>query len=157
MLIRIAQIVAERATCGRKSVGAVIAREGRILSTGYNGPAAGMPHCSSDTCTFTQPCVRSIHAEANAIAFAAKNGVSLEGSTLYLTLSPCVSCAQLIANSGIERVVFEHRYRDTAGFLWLIKNSKVAVFQRWDEKTCPIIRISGPNINENWLRVDQVE
>jgi len=116
MLIRIAQIVAERATCDRKSVGAVIAREGRILSTGYNGPASGMPHCSSDT-----------HAEANAIAFAAKNGVSLEGSTLYLTLSPCVSCAQLIANSGIDRVVYLEKYRVPDGVIWLDEFSQVEV------------------------------
>lgn len=127
MLIRIAQIVAERATCDRKSVGAVIAREGRILSTGYNGPSAGMPHCSSTSCDLSQSCVRSIHAEANAIAFAAKNGVSLEGSTLYLTLSPCVSCAQLIANSGIDRVVYLEKYRVPDGVIWLDEFSQVEV------------------------------
>lgn len=121
MLTEVAQIVAKRATCMRHSVGAVIAREGRILVTGYNGPPAGQKHCNFEVCDVSKSCTRSTHAEANAIAFAAKYGIALEGADLYLTLSPCVTCAKLIASSGISRVHIQEMYRDTAGLYELVE------------------------------------
>lgn len=115
MLIDIAFIVSRRSTCARSQVGAVIADEGRIVSTGYAGAPAGMPHCSSGVCDLSQPCTRTVHAEANAIAWAARSGIIIEGCALYCTLSPCLDCAKLIINSGIKRVVYGQAYRKTDG------------------------------------------
>lgn len=113
LLGNIAKLVAKRSTCQRASVGAVLARDGRIISMGYNGAPAGVRHCehSADD---TEPCLRTVHAEANAIAFAAKNGVETDGAELYCTHSPCNDCAKLIINAGIARVVYWERYRDPA-------------------------------------------
>ena len=122
MLIQVAQIVAKRATCGRRQVGAVIAREGRILVTGYNGPPPNAAHCDPTICDLSRACTRSTHAEANAIAFAAREGIRLEDSTLYLTLTPCLSCSQLVVASGISRVICLEPYRDEAGLLWLTRH-----------------------------------
>ena len=112
LLIRVASLIAERSTCFRSRVGAVIAQEGRIISTGYNGTPSGLPHCSPNDCGPDTPCTKTVHAEANAIAFAARYGIATEGATLYTQLSPCNDCAKLIINSGIERVVFQDYYRD---------------------------------------------
>lgn len=111
-LLDVARIIATRGTCSRAKVGAVVAKEGRILVTGYNGAPAGMPHCIHDT---DEACTVAVHAEANAVAYAARYGMSLENSDLYTTLSPCLACAQLIINSGITRVIYSSSYRDTIG------------------------------------------
>lgn len=108
----IAGIVSQRSTCGRKAVGAVLALEGRPLSVGYAGPPSGAPHCNSLVCPdLSVPCVRTIHAEMNAIAFAARKGIAIEGAELYVTLSPCLACAKVIVNSGIKRVYYRELYR----------------------------------------------
>ena len=112
LLGNIAQLVARRSTCLRLSVGAVLAQEGRIVSMGYNGAPAGMPHCEPETCGPDDVCIRTVHAEANTIAFAAKNGIKTQGTTLYTTHSPCMNCAKLIINSGIRRVMFWEEFRD---------------------------------------------
>lgn len=114
MLMQMAKLAAQRGTCRRRSVGAVIARDGRVLSIGYVGAPAGFPHCTPDICGPDKPCERTIHAEANAIAFAAKEGIRLEDSTLYTTASPCLHCAKLIINSGITTVWYDEEYRDVA-------------------------------------------
>lgn len=108
-----AALVAERGTCNRAKVGVVIARDGRILSTGYNGAPSGMPHCHHSL--NSDPCTTAVHAEANAIAFAARHGVALEGAELHTTLTPCQPCAQLIINAGIVRVISFQPYRDQSG------------------------------------------
>lgn len=109
----IAQVVASRATCDRKHIGAVIVRDRVILSTGYNGSIAGTPHCDEvGHMMENDHCVRTIHAEANAIIQAARNGVMLEGSTIYTTASPCWSCFKLVSNSGIKKICFGEFYRD---------------------------------------------
>jgi dCMP deaminase len=126
MLLRVAQVIATRATCSRLSVGAVLATEGRILSTGYNGAPAGMDHCLH---TNSEPCKTAVHAEANAIAFAAKHGVSTRGSTLYTTHSPCLTCSHLIINAGVVRVVYETVYRDP-GPLKLLESVGVLVVSK---------------------------
>lgn len=109
----IAQVVATRSTCHRKYVGAVIVRNRTILSTGYNGSIRGMPHCT-DVGHMMEAghCVATIHAEANAIIQAARNGVMIEGATLYVTASPCWSCFKQSANAGIVRICYGAFYRD---------------------------------------------
>ena len=109
----IAQVVATRSTCPRKFVGAVLVRNRTILSTGYNGSIRGMPHCSDVGHMMEDGhCVATIHAEANAIIQAARNGVMIEGATCYVTASPCWNCFKQIANSGIRRIVYGEFYRD---------------------------------------------
>ena len=109
----IAAQVATRSTCDRKHVGAVIVRDKMILATGYNGSLRGIEHCD-DVGHLMQDghCVRTVHAEANAIVQAARNGVRTEGASIYVTASPCFSCFKLIANASIERIVFGEFYRD---------------------------------------------
>jgi dCMP deaminase len=115
--MNIATEVATRSTCDRKFVGAVIVRDKTILSTGYNGSIRGLPHCS-DVGHMMEGghCVATIHAEANAIIQAAKNGVNIDGATIYTTASPCWSCFKLIANSGLRRICFGEFYRDERCF-----------------------------------------
>jgi len=109
----IARQVATRATCDRKHVGAVVVRDRTILSTGYNGSIRGMPHCDEVGHMMENGhCVATVHAEANAILQAAKNGVRIDGATLYTTASPCWPCFKLIANSGCVRIVYGEFYRD---------------------------------------------
>jgi dCMP deaminase len=111
-LMEVAELYARRSTCSRAHVGAVIAHEGRILSTGYNGSPAGMPHCDhSDGSRDSEGCRTAVHAEANSIAFAAKHGIRILDSELYTTFSPCLACAQLIVNAGIIAVYIRNEYR----------------------------------------------
>lgn len=126
-LMRIALLTAERSTCSRAQVGAIVVNEGRIISTGYNGAPSGMDHCEHEvTGDYEEPsvgqgCQVSVHAEANAIAAAARLGIATQDSWMYTTLSPCYTCAQLIINAGIKEVVFFKSYRDQAGWRLLQK------------------------------------
>lgn len=115
MLMAIAGITALRSTCLRLQVGAIASRDGRLLGSGYNGAPSGLPHCNEHTCNEHNPCVNTVHAEQGLISFAARHGVRLEGSTLYVTHCPCQACAGLILNTGIVRVVYAHPYRITTG------------------------------------------
>lgn len=109
----IAHVVAARSTCDRKHVGAVIVRDRTILSTGYNGSIRGMPHCDDEGHMMEAGhCVATIHAEANAIIQAARNGVRIEGASIYITASPCWSCFKMIANAGIAEIYYNEFYRD---------------------------------------------
>ena len=111
--MEIARVVASRATCDRKHVGAVIVRDRVILSTGYNGSVKGMAHCSDVGHMMEDGhCVRTVHSEANAIIQAAKNGVAIDGGTIYCTASPCWPCFKLIANAGLKKIIFGEMYRD---------------------------------------------
>jgi dCMP deaminase len=112
MLMEIAGVVAKRSTCNRLAVGAVISRDARVLSMGYNGPAASLPHCEHIN---GQPCDAAVHAEANAVAFAARNGIATNETILYVTHSPCLKCSQLIVNAGIHVCVYQNAYRVTDG------------------------------------------
>jgi dCMP deaminase len=142
ILMETAQVIAKRSTCSRLHVGAVIARDGRILTTGYNGAPAGMPHCDhtcdcltyevtssaggvvraihAATCASVRSCVISVHAEANAVAFAAKYPLSTEGAELFTTHTPCLACAQLLINCGLVRVTYGEPFRDTTGLELLV-------------------------------------
>ena len=111
--MNIAQVVASRSTCPRKYVGAVVVRNRTILSTGYNGSIRGMPHCSDvGHMMESGHCVATIHAEANAIIQAAKNGVLIDGATMYVTASPCWNCFKQCANAGLVRICYGEFYRD---------------------------------------------
>jgi dCMP deaminase len=119
--LKIAHLVAERSTCLKRQVGAVLAKENRILSTGYNGAPKGLPHCAETGCLRQQLNVpsgqrhelcRGLHAEQNAIIQAAWDGVKAQGSTLYCTHQPCVICVKMMINAGIARLVFEGAYPD---------------------------------------------
>jgi dCMP deaminase len=111
--MNIAHQVATRATCPRKHVGAVIVRDRTILSTGYNGSIRGLPHCEDVGCLMEDGhCTATVHAEANAIMQAARNGVSVAGAEIYTTASPCWPCFKLIANAGLTRVYYGEFYRD---------------------------------------------
>lgn len=114
MMSEIVKTISLRSTCERRHVGAVFSLEGRILATGYNGAPSGLPHCLDVGCQITTPgggCTRTSHAEANAIAFAARQGIRLEGADLWCSLTPCPSCAMLLINAGIERVYCLEPYR----------------------------------------------
>ncbi len=111
--MNIAGVVSTRSTCPRKYVGAVVVRDRTILSTGYNGSIRGMPHCSDvGHMMESGHCVATIHAEANAILQAARNGVMINNSTIYVTASPCWNCFKACANTGIHRICFGEFYRD---------------------------------------------
>ena len=115
--MRIAREVSGRSTCGRKHVGAVVVRDRTILSTGYNGSIAGMPHCDdAGHMIENDHCVATIHAEANAILQAAKNGVMIAGATIYVSASPCWNCFKMLANAGIRRIAYGEFYRDQRVF-----------------------------------------
>ena len=118
--MEIANTVSKRATCDRGRSGCVIVRDRQILVSGYVGSPIGMPHCDEvghqfkqiihEDGTKTQHCVRTVHAEQNAICQAAKRGIALEDATLYCRMTPCRTCAMLIINCGISRVVCEKKY-----------------------------------------------
>jgi dCMP deaminase len=111
--MNIAREVASRSTCDRKHVGAVIVRDKTILSTGYNGSIKGMPHCDEVGHMIEDGhCVATIHAEANAVIQAAKNGVRIDGGEIYVTASPCWNCFKMLANAGIKAVYYGEFYRD---------------------------------------------
>lgn len=147
VLMKSAQTWAARSTCTRAQVGAVISREGRILSSGYNGSPAGMDHCNHDCicmpvtepglglpprwvedrlCEAHDPCSIAVHAEVNAIIHAAKYGVGVQGAELHTTRMPCLQCAGAIINSGIKKVVWFEPHRDDTG-LRLLDHAEVEV------------------------------
>jgi dCMP deaminase len=119
--LEMAHVIASRATCLRRRVGAVVVRDRRILATGYNGAPAGLPHCAEVGCRRAelgiasgqrQELCRGLHAEQNAIIQGALHGVSLRDSTLYCTTQPCVICAKMLINAGLGRIVYEGEYAD---------------------------------------------
>lgn len=111
--MNLARQAATRSTCPRKHVGAVIVRDRNVLSTGYNGSLRGAPHCDDVGCLMENGhCIRTVHAEANAIIQAARHGVRLDGAEIYVTASPCFSCFKLIVNAGITKVFYGEFYRD---------------------------------------------
>jgi len=112
-LLSHAHIEAHEGTCNRLQVGAVIAIDGRVVSSGYNGAPSHLPHCGDECYSGGPPCKRAVHAEANAIAFAAKYGIATNGATMVSTDSPCLDCARLIINAGIREVFYSREYRDT--------------------------------------------
>lgn len=115
--LNIASEWAKLSHCERKKVGAIIVKDHMIISDGYNGTPSGYQNCCENEAGETQWYV--LHAEANAILKVAKSTQSTKGATLYITLSPCKDCSKLIIQSGIKRVVFRHKYKDTSGIDFL--------------------------------------
>ena len=136
-------------TCHRKAVGAIIVRDKRIISHGYNGAPSGMPHCGHeelyDDLTY---CREAVHAEVNAVAFAAKYGISTDNTTMFVTVSPCLSCAQLLINSGVKEVIYAEEYRDHAG-LQILKKAGVRVTEI---KKSKVQAMSSPQEDDSGLR-----
>jgi len=128
MLMEIAHTVAKRGTCSRLHVGAVFSRDGRIVSTGYNGTPAGMPHCQHWDDDDNTGCDQAEHAERNAIAWAARHGLALEGCELHVTHAPCLACARSVINAGIGRVSYKTPYRLREGIILLAE----AGVEIWD-------------------------
>ena len=118
--LTIAAAVAQRSTCRRRRVGAVLVRDRRILVTGFNGAVRGQPHCLDVGCDMQDGhCVRAVHAEVNAVIQAALHGVSTLGSTLYCTSQPCHGCTKVLLNAGVAAVVYADSYQDArADALW---------------------------------------
>jgi dCMP deaminase len=115
--IEMAKLVSSRATCPRRRIGAVLVRDHRILATGYNGSVRGAPHCDDVGCLLIQndnrqSCVRTVHAEMNALLQCALTGVSSLGATLYSTDFPCIVCAKALVQAGIKRIIYLKDYPD---------------------------------------------
>jgi dCMP deaminase len=113
MLMGVADAVSLRGTCSRLQVGAVVSRDGRIIATGYNGAPAGLPHCdhTQDDHLGIGGCQVAEHAERNAVAFAARYGLALEGGEMHVTHAPCLNCARMVINAGIAKVTYRVPYR----------------------------------------------
>jgi len=133
--MELAKVVAKRSTCLRQKVGAIIVKDKRILATGYNGAPSGMDHCLDIGCLREklkvpsgerQELCRGLHAEQNAIIQAARFGICIEGSILYTTHCPCITCAKMIINAGIKKVVYGKEYADKRG-LELLKEAGIEV------------------------------
>jgi len=133
--MEIAKVVAKRSTCLRRKVGALVVKDKRILTTGYNGAPSGLPHCLDIGCLREQLKIpsgerqelcRGVHAEQNAIVQAALHGICIAGGTLYTTHQPCITCAKMIINAGIKRVVYGTKYSDNKG-LELLREAGVEV------------------------------
>ena len=132
-MLATAKLFGELSYCVKAKVGAVIARDGRILATGYNGTVSGHDNCCEieiDGVLKTSPF--TVHAEQNVISYCAKNGIATNGATMYITLSPCQLCAKLIVQAGIKRVVFLDLYKDTSGLKFL-KDCNIEIL-KWSTK-----------------------
>jgi dCMP deaminase len=140
--MEVCDAISKRATCDRGRSGCVIAKDNQILVTGYVGAPAGLPHCDEVGHQFkkmlhedgstTTHCVRTVHAEQNAICQAAKRGIAIAGATLYCRMTPCRTCAMLIINCGIVRVVCQRRYHDAQDSEAMFKMTGIAL-----EYVCP--------------------
>jgi len=129
--LKIASAVSERSTCDRAFVGCVLVLEKRILTTGFNGSPAGLPHCDEDGHLMVEGhCVRTIHAETNAIIQAALHGVSTRGATCYVTHFPCINCTKVLINAGITRLVYSTAYRIDENAMNFLKGANVEVCQK---------------------------
>lgn len=133
--LEMAQLVAKRSTCLRRSVGAVIVKEKRILATGYNGAPSGLKHCIEVGCIRKKLNIpsgqrhelcRALHAEQNALIQACLHGISVKGATLYATTQPCVICAKMLINAGIKEIVIAEGYPDEMAMSFL-KQAKIRV------------------------------
>jgi dCMP deaminase len=129
--LKIAYAVSERSTCDRAFVGCVLVLEKRILTTGFNGSPAGQPHCEEIGHLMVDGhCVRTIHAEMNAIIQAALHGVSTKGSTCYVTHFPCINCTKALINAGITRLVYSTAYRQDEIAVSFLKTANIEFMQK---------------------------
>lgn len=143
--MKIAELVAERSTCIRRKVGAVIVRDKHILATGYNGAPKGLEHCLEAGCLREELGIpsgerveicRGIHAEQNALVQASRFGIALEGGTIYCNTQPCVTCSKLLINSGIVRIVYLEPYADKLGAQMLSQSGVHFERLQYEEEKC---------------------
>ena len=140
----VAHAISKRSTCDRGRSGCVIAKDQQVLATGYVGSPVGFPHCDDvghkikklthEDGTVSQHCVRTVHAEQNAISQAAKRGVALDGATLYCRMTPCRVCTMLLINCGIKRIVCERKYHDGSESEVMFKKAGIKINYKYDEK-----------------------
>lgn len=132
-MLATAKLFGELSYCTKAKVGAVIAKDGRILATGYNGTVSGHDnYCEIEIDGVLKTSPFTVHAEQNVISYCAKNGIATDGATMYITLSPCQLCAKLIVQAGIKRVVFLDLYKDTSGLKFL-KDCNIEIL-KWSTK-----------------------
>ena len=141
--MEICRTVAKRATCDRGRSGCIIVKDNQILVSGYVGAPAGLPHCDEvghrmkkmvhEDGSVTQHCVRTVHAEQNALCQAAKRGIAIDGATLYCKMTPCRTCAMLIINCGIKRIVCEMKYHDSKDSLEMFEEAGVEIIHLNDD------------------------
>ncbi|KKU04030.1 MAG: CMP/dCMP deaminase, zinc-binding protein [Candidatus Woesebacteria bacterium GW2011_GWC2_47_16] len=141
--MEVANAISKRATCDRGRSGCVIAKDKQILATGYVGSPVGFPHCDDvghqmkkvihEDGSISEHCVRTVHAEQNAICQAAKRGTSIDGATAYCRMTPCRTCAMLLINSGIKRVYAERKYHAGAESEVMFKKAKVKLEFKYKE------------------------
>ena len=141
--MEVAEAISKRATCDRGRSGCVIARDKQILVTGYVGSPPGFPHCDEaghqlkkmthEDGAVTEHCVRTVHAEQNAVCQAAKMGISIRGATLYCRMTPCRTCAMLVINCGITRIVCERKYHAGGESEELFKQAGIELTFKYNE------------------------
>lgn len=133
--LKMVDVVGSRSTCDRGRPGCIIVKDRRVLATGYAGSPIGQPHCDDvghemqkaidENGNISEHCVRTLHAEVNALCQAAKNGISIEGATLYIKFTPCYTCAKMVINAGIHRVVSKVKYHAGDKTVKLFRKAKV--------------------------------
>ena len=133
--MRITEIVAKRSTCNKIEVGCIIVKNRLILSTGYNGAPKGMPHCIDVGCLiYNNHCIRSLHAEVNAIIQCASSNMSTKGSYVYVTHLPCWQCSLMLINAEVEKIFYANDYVDDRGNqLELLKKANIKVIKIGDK------------------------
>lgn len=141
--MEVANAIAKRSTCDRGRAGSVIAKDKQLLATGYAGSPAGFPHCDDvghqmkklihEDGTVTQHCVRTVHAEQNAITYAAKRGISIDGGTIYVKMTPCRVCAMLLVNAGVKRVYCERKYHAGAESERMFKKARIKFDYKYNQ------------------------
>lgn len=138
-LMSFAEAAAKRGSCDRKQVGAVITQDQRVVATGYNGSISGLPHCDDVGHDMVDGhCVRTIHAEMNALTQAAKFGTAVDGATIYTTASPCWACFRVLANAGIREFVYlePYRYDDDRERIDAVAGATGVVVRQLEYKDC---------------------
>jgi dCMP deaminase len=131
--MEVARLFGLRSTCPRAKVGVIATQEGRIVASGYVGSPSGSPHCLDSGCLMEDGhCVRTTHAEANLVSWAARTGTTLEGSTLWCTHSPCFACAKLLVNVGIVALNYEELYESPMA-IGLLQEHDIVVRHALDE------------------------
>ncbi|MFZ5932541.1 MAG: deoxycytidylate deaminase [Patescibacteria group bacterium] len=141
--MEVADAISKRATCDRGRAGCVIAKDKQILATGYVGSPVGFPHCDEvghqmkktvhEDGSISQHCVRTVHAEQNAITQAAKRGIAIDGATLYSRMTPCRTCAMLLINAGIKRIYCERKYHAGAESEKMFKKAKIKLEYKYNQ------------------------
>jgi dCMP deaminase len=142
--LELADTASRRATCDRGKSGCVIVRDKQVLATGYVGSPAGLPHCDEaghlmkkviqENGEISEHCVRTVHAEQNAICQPAKRGISIEGATIYQRMTPCRTCAMLLINCGIKKVVCERKYQLAEESEQLLAEAGIELVYKYDER-----------------------